>query len=256
MTSPEGQRVLITGADSTARVIAETFQQKGARVFTCDVREEAVESIREGNPGIRSMVANVGDESDVIDLVSAAHTELGGIDVLVNVVGVGGPTRPVEQITTEEWRQTLDINLNGVFYTVRAVIPGMKERRHGAIVNFSSASTRTRLPNRLPYITSKFAIEGLTLNLARELGPFNIRANAILPGGIDNERLQTIASRFAEERNSSVKKVMEEWLQFVSMRTLIQPQELADTVVFLCSHQARHITGQLIGVDGNQEWED
>jgi len=256
MTSPEGQRVLITGADSTARVIAETFQQKGARVFTCDVRPEAVESIRADNPDIHSMVANVGDENDVNALVKAAQADLGGIDVLVNVVGVGGPSKPVEQITTEEWRQTLDINLNGVFFTVRAVVPGMKECQHGAIVNFSTASTRTRLPNRLPYIASKFAIEGLTLNLARELGPFNIRANAILPGGIDNERLQTIASRFAEERNSTVEKIMEEWQQFVSMRTFIQPQELADTVVFLCSDQARHITGQLIGVDGNHEWED
>ena len=159
MTSLDGQRVLITGADSTARVIAETFQRKGARVFTCDVRPEAVELIREGNPEIHSMVANVGNENEVNDLVAAALAELGGIDVLVNVVGVAGPTKPVEQITTEEWRQTLDINLSGVFYTARAVIPGMKERRHGAIVNFSSASTRTRLPNRLPYITSKFAIE-------------------------------------------------------------------------------------------------
>jgi len=256
MTSLDGQRVLITGADSTAKVIAETFQRKGARVFTCDVRPEAVELIREGNPEIHSMVANVGNENEVNDLVAAALAELGGIDVLVNVVGVAGPTKPVEQITTEEWRQTLDINLSGVFYTARAVIPGMKERRHGAIVNFSSASTRTRLPNRLPYITSKFAIEGLTLNLARELGPFNIRANAILPGGIDNERVRIIAARVADERGSSVEKVMEDWLQFVSMRTLVQPQELADMVVFLCSDQARHITGQLIGVDGNQEWED
>jgi len=256
MTSLDGQRVLITGADSTARAIAETFQQKGASVFTCDVRPEAVDSIRADNPDIHSMVANVGNEDDVKALVTAAQTELGGIDILVNVVGVGGPTKPVEEITTGEWRQTLDVNLNGVFYTVRAVVPGMKQRRHGSIVNFSTASTRTRLPNRLPYIASKFAIEGLTLNLARELGPFNIRANAILPGGIDNERLQTIANQFAEERNSSVEKIMEEWQQFVSMRTFIQPQELADTVAFLCSDQARHITGQLIGVDGNQEWED
>ncbi len=164
--SLDGQRVLITGADSTARVIAETFQRKGARVFTCDIRPEAVESIREDNPEIHSMVANVGNENDVNELVAAALAEFGGIDVLVNVVGVAGPTKPVEQITTEEWRQTLDINLSGVFYTARAVIPGMKER------------------------------------------------------------------------------------------TLVQPQELADMVVFLCSDQARHITGQLIGVDGNQEWED
>ncbi len=256
MVDFDEQRILITGADSTARVIAETFQDKGARVFVCDIRAEAVESIVADNAGIHGVVANVGDEADVTSLVNTAMEEFGGIDFLINVVGVAGPTKPIEDVTTEEWQSTLNANLNGVFYTSRAVIPGMKERGYGAIVNFSSASTRTRLPNRSPYITSKFAIEGLTLNLARELGPFGVRANAIQPGGIDNERVRIIFERLADERGTTIEHEREKALQYVSMRTLIQPQELADTVVFLCSDKARHITGQVIGVDGNQEWED
>jgi len=141
-------------------------------------------------------------------------------------------------------------------FTARAVIPGMKARRHGVIINFSTASTRTLLPNRSPYIVSKYAVEGLTRNLARELGPFNVRANAILPGGIDNERLRRVLERVAERSGESLEAVRERGLQFVSMRTLIQPQEIADMVFFLCSEQARHVTGQLIGVDGNMEWEE
>ncbi len=256
MTGMKDQRVLITGADSTARVIAESFRDKGAQVFACDVREEAVQSLIEDNPDIHAMVANVGDETDVTKLFNAAQSELGGIDILINVVGIAGPTKATEDITTEEWQQTLNVNINGVFYTSRAVIPGMKERRHGAIINFSTASTRTRLPNRSAYVTSKFAIEGLTLNLARELGPFDVRANAILPGSIDNERLRTVLQKAADARSVSVDEIADRAREFVSMRTLIQPQELADTVVFLCSKEARHITGQLIGVDGNQEWEE
>jgi NAD(P)-dependent dehydrogenase (short-subunit alcohol dehydrogenase family) len=255
MKSAEGQRVLITGADSTARVIAETFQEQGARVFACDVRPEAVESLLEANPEMHALVANVGKESDVEKLLGAAQAEFGGIDYLINVVGIAGPTKPTEEVTAEEWQQTLDVNVNGVFYTARGVIPGMKERRHGAIVNFSSASTRTRLPNRAPYVVSKFAVEGLTLNLARELGPHNIRANAILPGGINNERIRIIVKRLADERGMTPEEVLKKSLDYISMRTLIEPQELANMVVFLCSDAARHVTGQLIGVDGNSEWE-
>jgi len=256
MTEFKNQRVLITGAASTARVIAETFRDAGASVMACDINEEAVQSLVTDNPDIHAMVANVGSADDVSELVAAAQSKLGGVDILVNVVGIAGPTKATEEITTEEWQHTLDTNINSVFYTSRAVIPGMKERRHGVIVNFSSASTRTHLPNRSPYVASKYAVEGLTLNLARELGPFGVRANAILPGGIDNKRFRIILQRLAEERGAVIDEVAKRALRYVSMRTLIQPQEIADTVVFLCSDKACHITGQLIGVDGNLEWED
>ncbi len=256
MTDWPSQRVLITGADSTARCIATAFRNKGARVFACDIREEAVESLMEDKPGIRAMVANVGCATDIEALSSAVHAQFGGIDILVNVVGVAGPTKPTEEISIEEWKHTLDVNVNGVFYTSRAFIPGMKERRHGVIINFSTATTRTRLPNRSAYVVSKYAVEGLTLNLARELGPFNIRANAILPGGIDNDRLTMVLQRLADKRDISVDEVISQSLEYVSMRSLISLQELADTTLFLSSEKARHITGQLIGVDGNLEWED
>ena len=256
MSGLENSRVLITGANSTARYVAESFISEGAKVFASDIREDAVRAFNKANPDARATVANVGVEADVERLVAEARTFLGGIDILVNVVGIGGPTAPTEEISTRDWQQTMDVNVNSVFFTSRAVIPEMKARRSGVIINFSSASTRTRLPNRSPYVTSKFAVEGLTLNLARELGPFDIRANAILPGGIDNERVEKLMQRMAEERGTTAEEVTKEVLQFVSMRTMIHPQEIADAVVFLCSSKARHITGQLFAVDGNQEWED
>jgi NAD(P)-dependent dehydrogenase (short-subunit alcohol dehydrogenase family) len=250
-----GKSALITGADSTARIIAETLARNGVEVFACDIREEAVNALLSSNPAMRATVADIGVEADAIRVTEEAVARFGKIDILVNVVGVAGPTKPIEEITSTEWRDTMNTNINGVFYTARAMVPGMKARQSGVILNFSTASTRTRLPNRLPYITSKYAVEGLTLNLARELGPFGIRVNGILPGPINNDRLQLVLSQIARRNGSTIEKVALDALQYVSMRCLIEPQELADTVTFLCSDRARHITGQLIGVDGNQEWE-
>ncbi len=254
-TSPSPARVIITGADSTARVIAETFLSDGHAVSVCDVRQEAVEDISAANPSIFAQTANMGVEAQVMGFMAAAIEAMGGVDFLVNVVGIAGPTKPTEEITSDEWAQSMAVNATGPFLACKAVIPHLKEQRFGGIVNFSSASTRTRLPNRTPYVVSKYAVEGLTLNLARELGPFNVRANAILPGGINNARLQTIVQKVAEQNNTTIEAVADDFLKYVSMQTLIEPAELADMVAFLCSDKAIHITGQLMAVDGNVEWE-
>lgn len=255
MKKCSARRVLVTGADSTARVIAETFAASGAGVVACDVREAAVTSLNESDSGVFATQADVGNEEDVARLYDMTMEQLGGIDVLVNVVGIAGPTKPTEELSTDDWRESMRINLDGVFFTCRAVIPQMKSRRSGVIINFSTGSTRTLLPNRSPYIVSKFAVEGLTRNLARELGPFNIRVNAILPGMIDNDRIRAVMQRLADAQGVAVETVMDNALQYISMRTPIQPQELADTVCFLASEKAAHISGQLLGVDGNVEWE-
>jgi NAD(P)-dependent dehydrogenase (short-subunit alcohol dehydrogenase family) len=131
----------------------------------------------------------------------------------------------------------------------------MRRNGRGAIINFSSISSRTAMPYRLPYVTSKAAVEGLTRALARELGPDGISVNAILPGMIDNDRLRFVLGRIAEDEGRSLEEVEEEQLSFVSMRAKIRPEELAETVLFLASDGGRHITGQLIAQDGNMEWE-
>jgi NAD(P)-dependent dehydrogenase (short-subunit alcohol dehydrogenase family) len=250
-------RVLITGAgDSVGRVTAEKFLAAGAQVHICDVREDAVQVTLTANAGMGGSVCNVGDKTDVDRLYDDALSAMGGVDVLVNCVGIAGPHALLEDISDEDWQTTMQVNLTGMFYTMRRAIPGMKERRFGAIVNFSSASTLTRLPSRSAYIVSKYAVEGLTKNAARELGPYNVRCNAILPGGINNERLNTIFERCAKERGVTVEEFETEALRYISMRTKIEPKELADTVYFLATDTAPHITGQLMEVSGGFEWEE
>lgn len=255
MSTDKKKRIIITGADSTARVVAETFLAAGHDISVCDVRSDAVASIKEAHPEIHAFEANMGRPADVEQFIGASLKALGGVDFLINVVGISGPTAATEDVSLEDWQTSLDVNLTAIFLTCKLVIPELKRQKFGGIVNFSTASTRTLLPNRSPYVVSKFAVEGLTRNLARELGPFGIRANAILPGAINNDRMRTIIERVANTRGVSAEQAAEDRLQYISMRTMIEPQELADMIVFLCSDQARHVSGQLIGVDGHSEWE-
>ena len=155
---------------------------------------------------------------------------MGGIDVLVNNAGIGGPRGALDEISYADWDRTISVNLNGMFYCIKNVAPFMKAQKSGCIVNISTASAKVALPQRSPYVASKVGVLGLTHTVAREFGPFGIRCNAILPGLIDNARGRGIVAGQAVERGIPV-------------------------AVFLASRAGRHITGQQIGMDGNVEWE-
>jgi NAD(P)-dependent dehydrogenase (short-subunit alcohol dehydrogenase family) len=248
--------VVTGGADSVGRVIAERFLARGDKVHICDIRAEALKETLAANPGMTGTLANVGDFEAVARVFADAAAQMGDATVLVNNVGIAGPRAAIEDISLADWQESLQVNLSGMFFCMQRAIPGMKRRRGGAIVNFSTGSTRTRLPHRTPYVVSKFGVEGLTLNAARELGPFQIRCNAILPGMINNARMQGIVAAKAVEGRRSIAEVEAGYLRHISMRAQIEPSELADMVLFLASDAARKITGELIAVSGNLEWEE
>lgn len=250
------ERVLVTGgADSVGRVIAEHFRARGALVHICDVRADALAETLRANPGMTGTVANVGKPDDVARVVREAERQFGDISVLVNNVGIAGPRAVIEDISDEAWRETLDVNVGAMFQFMKRVVPAMKRHRHGAIINFSTGSTRTRLPMRTPYVVSKAAVESLTLNAARELGPFNVRCNAILPGMIDNDRMRRIVANIAQESGRAADEVESDYLKYISLRSKVHPEDLAQTVLFLASDAAAKITGELLAVSGNVEWE-
>lgn len=221
----------------------------------CDVLPTGVQATLADNLGMRGTIADVGEDDDVERLFHEAQDWLGHVDVLVNCVGIAGPRAPVESIPLDEWSHVLNVNVTGFFRCTRLAVPGMKERRHGSIVNFSSCSSHLSPPLRAAYVASKAAVEGFTRCLARELGPYDVRCNAILPGAIHNQRLQTIVERNAAARGVKAAEYRDELLRYVSLRRAIDMDEFADLVLFLCSSQARGITGQLIRLDGNVEWE-
>lgn len=251
------ERVLVTGAgDSVGRAIAERFLQKGAKVHICDVRGDAVAATLAANPGMSGSVTDVGVRGQVDALFDDVRANFGDLSILVNVVGMAGPRAAIEDIDEDEWDKTIAVNLSGMFYTMKRAVPMLKANGGGSIVNFSTCSTRTGIPFRAPYIASKAGVEGLTKNSARELGPSGIRVNAILPGIINNDRFRFIVQRNVDATGRSFDDIENDYLKYVSLRCKVELSEFADMVEFITSDAGKKITGEIIAVSGNMEWEE
>jgi len=251
------QKVIVTGgATSIGLAIAQQFLKQGALVHVCDIDAAALASAVSSNEGLSGTRADVGVPTQVEAVIGEACERFeGDVDVLVNNVGLGGAHQPVEDIPYEEWETVMRVNVGGMFYGIKNVVPRMKARRHGVIVNISTASVYSKPRRRSDYVTSKAAIEELTKSLAKELGHFGIRCNAIRPGVMDNARMRGICEKYAAEQQRSADEVEQDYLKYVSMHSKVHPAEIGDACVFLASDQAKSITGQIISVCGNLEWE-
>ena len=249
-----GSRVVITGAATgIGRTVAERFVKAGAKVHICDIDAGALASAREDVPGLSGTVADVGSEEEIERLFEDALRRLGGLDVLVNNAGPSGPTVPVDQLTFEDWRACLSGNLDGAFLSTRAAAPLLKSAGSGSIVNMSSVSGLFGSPLRSPYAAAKWALLGLTKTWASELGPYGIRVNAVCPGGVAGPRLDRVMQDLADERGVPFQEVSDEWKMQASLRTFIEPDEIANLVLYLCSPLSAGITGAVIPIDGHLE---
>ncbi|MGE3307780.1 MAG: SDR family oxidoreductase [Rhizobiaceae bacterium] len=250
-------RVLVTAAGGGAgRVIATRFAEAGARVIACDIDAAGVKSLEASVKGVKGFAADVGDEAALSGIFDHVAKAFGGLDVLVNNVGIAGPTAAAEDVTLADWNESIRVNLTSHFLCARAAIPGMKAQGGGLIVNISSGSAKVGLPMRLPYVVTKGAVLSMTTNLARELGPFGIRVNAILPGAIRGPRIERVIKAKAEALGVDPKEHEKSMLRYISMRTMVEPDDIAAMIQFLASPAGSRISGQLIGVDGNIEWEE
>ena len=247
--------VVTGGASGIGRVIAQRFADAGYKVHIFDIDAGAVEQALSENDAFTGTVGDVSRPADVARGMRDAEAAMGQVDVLVNDAAIPGPRLPMEEMPDDEWDRTMRVNLYGPFFWTKAVVPGMKARREGSIVNISTGSVRTLPINRSVYNVSKWGIEGLTKTAARELGPWNVRVNAIQPGMVNNERMRMIVKRIADQEGRSADEVEAEFLQFISMRCKVEPEDIADMAVFLSSEGARRVTGEVIAVDGHIEWE-
>lgn len=251
-----GQSVIVTaGAAGIGWAIARRFLRAGARVAICDIDAARLASLAAEHPNLTTGQVDVSEPQEVDAFVARVHDGFGRIDVLVNNAGIAGPSAPISDVTDDAWTQSFAVNVHGTFAMIRAVTPLMQRAGGGAIVNISTGSVLTLPVNRSPYIASKWAVEGLTRAAARELGPYNIRVNAIRPGFVDSQRMRDIIAAKAGEAGITPEALEAEYCRYISMRSKVQPEEIADMAHFLASDAARHVTGQLIGVDGNVEWE-
>jgi NAD(P)-dependent dehydrogenase (short-subunit alcohol dehydrogenase family) len=249
--------VAITGAASgLGRVIAEGFAKAGHRIYVCDVAEAAVASLASAGLAELAMSVDVADRVQLDSWFSEVFAKTSDLDVLINNVGVAGPHALIEEVKPDDWRRTLDANLDAAYHGTQRVLPAMKAQRRGVIINVSTASVLTNPQHRSPYVVSKAALEALTLATAREAGPFNVRCNAIRPGMMNNDRLNRILQRVAERTGTPIEQVEADSLRYVWMRRKVEMTEVADLVLYLTSETARSITGQIIAVDGGMHWEE
>lgn len=249
----EGLKVLVTaGAAGIGRAIAEAFADRGDQVHVCDVSEDALDALAAEHPGIGTSPADVADPDQVDWLFDAVKASLGGLDVLVNNAGIAGPTGPVDTLSVADWDRTMAVNINGQFYCARRAVPWLRQSK-GAIINLSSVAGRLAYPLRTPYAASKWAVVGFTKSLAAELGPEGVRVNAILPGVVDGERIRRVIADRAAAAGVSHEQMEQRYLSQVSLRRMIQPQEIASMATFLCSPAGASISGQALSVCGNVE---
>jgi NAD(P)-dependent dehydrogenase (short-subunit alcohol dehydrogenase family) len=241
----EGKVAIVTGAaKGIGAAIADGLDAEGARIVVADLQgaQEAAERYPDG----LGLTVDVSSEEDVERMAGETVERAGGVDILVNNAGLYASLqmRSFEQIPLEEWRQVMDVNVASMFLTCRAVVPRMRERGGGRIVNISSGTPFRGVPFLLHYVTSKGAIVTFTRALAKELGGDEILVNCVAPG--------FTMSAGVEEHPEVVEALRD---VSVSARTLKRdqmPEDVVGAVVFLCGPGATFVTGQTMVIDGGQ----
>ena len=249
----DGDVAIVTGAGrGIGRAIATALARAGARVVLTARSQSELDSvgalILEGGGECLAFAADVTNEHAVAGMVNAALRSFRTIDILVNNAGIAGPTANVEDISLAQWEDTLRVNLTAPYLCSQAVLPEMKRKRSGRIINISSITGKRPLTQRTPYSASKMGLVGFTRSLALEVGTDEITVNAISPGATEGDRLRTIITSAAETQGKTYEEVEGTFVTVAALRRFVDTEDIAQMTVFLASRLARNITGQDITV--------
>lgn len=216
---------------------------EGARVMVADINEAGARQVAAEVGGASTRV-DVADEQSVQAMVSTTQSTFGRVDILINNAAmfteVLQPRKPFDAIPVDEWDRVMAVNVRGTWLCARAVAPVFREQRSGVIINISSGTIFSGTEGFAHYVTSKAAVWGLARVLARELGPYGVRVNAITPGLTSSEMVQEVYPAEALTDRAQARVFRREQV----------PEDLVGTVVFLCSDASAFITGQTLNVDG------
>ena len=253
--SLKNKKIVITaGASGIGLATTKLCLSRGACVYVCDINLKFIEKLKR-NPlnGKKLFIfeCDTSQEDQVKRFFNNIKKQTKKIDALINNVGIAGPTGTIEKLTSEDWEQTLKINVISHFYFTKLAIPMLKKNKGGSIINLSSGAGIMGFPLRSPYTASKWAVIGVTKTLAMELGKFKIRVNAICPGTIKGDRMVRVIRDKAKFLKVSKKKVEKEFVSMASMNCWIYEEDIGKMCSFLISSDGERISGQAIPVDGN-----
>jgi NAD(P)-dependent dehydrogenase (short-subunit alcohol dehydrogenase family) len=249
----DSQTALVTGASQgIGRSIAIVLASHGADVVLgarSDGIYETAELIGEDAQTL-PVELDVTDEGSVQAAIDATVEEFGGLDVLVNNAGIGGPTAPIEEVSVEEWDRTQEVNLRGAFLTAKYAAPHLRESDRGSVVNISSIAGKDPYPTRTPYSASKAGMIGFGRSLAYELGEDNVTVNTICPGAVKGDRIERMIERQADQRGISFEEAMAERVtDRLPLDSIVAPEDVGELVAYLASEHARNLTAQDINLD-------
>ncbi|MEY3045500.1 MAG: hypothetical protein RL242_2342 [Pseudomonadota bacterium] len=245
----KGNKVIVSaGGSGIGLAIVQGFLAEGAEVATCDINPELVSQLKRNHPSVYCEEVDVADAQAVQQFTQSAIGKLGGLDCLA---GIAGPTSPIEEIPEADWERCLSVCLSSQYFFTKACVSSLRKSSNPSIVNISSAAGKYGFAFRTPYSTAKWGVIGLTKSLAIELGPDQIRVNAILPGLVSGERQQRVLTAKAEKRGVSFDKIEQEAFSYTSIKSYVTPQDIANQVLYLSSEKGKLISGQAISVDGD-----
>lgn len=241
----DNQIAIVTGGSrGIGYAIVKKFLENGATVILCASREDnarkAVDSLHSINPdwNVEGIAPNLSDYDDVKSQFDDIIKRYGRIDILVNNAG-SSSSEPFTSYTADSFNKIMDLNINAVFNCTRAVVEHMQANHRGNIINTSSMVSKYGQPAGVAYPTSKFALNGMTISLARELGPQGIRVNAVAPGITNTDMMQAVP-----------KEVIEPLIKQIPLRRIAEPEDIANAFLFLASDMSSYITGHILNVDG------
>ena len=246
--------IISAGASGIGWSTAKVCLSRGAIVYLCDIDAKFLKKIQKHPLHKKKLFAyecDASDEYEVSDFFNQVSKKTKKIDALINNVGVAGPTGNIEKLSSDDWEQTLKINVISHFYFIKLAIPMLKKNKGGSIINISSGAGIMGFPLRSPYAASKWAVIGITKTLAMELGKFKIRVNAICPGTIKGDRMVKVIRDKAKFLKTSKKLIEKDFVSMASMNCWIYEDDIGKMCAFLISYEAERISGQIIAVDGN-----
>ncbi|MFC6954258.1 SDR family oxidoreductase [Halorubellus litoreus] len=253
---PESTAIVTGGARGIGQSICVELARRGASVVVADLdtdeMAETKEMVEETGRRCEPIETNVGSSEDVEETVEWVVDEFGSVEYLVNNAGIAGPTASCENVSTDDWEQTLAVNLKGPFQMCREVVPHMRAESFGRIVNIASVTGKRPLPNRTPYAASKMGVIGFTRTLAAEVGDANINVNAVCPGSVDGPRIRRVFERQAAETGRDYEEIRGDVEREAARGELVDSEDVADLVGYLCSEHSERITGQDINVSAGK----